>query len=336
MGEATETGSLEVDLATTVTAAAYDEAVARTRDIDLFCSSSHWIAPAHAAFHATCATRIRALDHGFLALAAGRSEGLGRYLAPLEAMWGLACPVIGEDARKVGTEAARYLLSERHTWDVLWLGGIARQSELFSTLVRELKRDVTLRVGPTTVRYRASLEGGFDGWLGRRSALFRKRIRQALRSVEFAGIRFEWLGPTLPRDADGAALFERIHAVETRSWKGQEGTGFVTGDMRAFYAAMVPRLVAAGALRVLFAKRGDEDVAVCFGGVFEGTYRGLQNSFDDRFRDLSLGNVMQGETIRRLGHEGIALYDLGSEMDYKQRFAEEAFETMTLLGVRGR
>jgi hypothetical protein len=45
---------------------------------------------------------------------------------------------------------------------------------------------------------------------------------------------------------------------------------------------------------------------------------------------------MQGETIRRLGHEGIALYDLGSEMDYKQRFAEEAFETMTLLGVRGR
>lgn len=333
MGE-TATGPSEVDLATSAEAAAFDDAVARTRDIDLFCSSSHWIAPAHAAFHPASPTRVRRLDHGYVALAAGHSPGLGRYLAPLEAMWGLACPIVGADARKVASEAARYLLSERQHWDVLWLGGIARQSELFTTLVGELKKDVTLRVGPSTIRYRASLEGGFDGWLGRRSALFRKRIRQALRDVEFAGMRFEWIGSTLPRDADGAALFERIHAVETRSWKGREGTGFVTGDMRAFYAAMVPRLVAIGALRVLFAKRGEEDVAVCFGGVFEGTYRGLQNSFDDRFRALSLGNVMQSETIRRLGHEGIGLYDLGSEMEYKQRFAEDAFETMTLLGVR--
>jgi len=249
-------------------------------------------------------------------------------------MWGLACPIIGADPRRAATEAARVLLAERSTWDVLWLGGVSRDSELFSALVRELKKDVSLRVGPTTLRFRASLEGGFDGWLGRRSALFRKRIRQALRGAVAAGLTFEWIGPELPRDADGVALFERIHAVETRSWKGLEGTGFVGGDMRAFYAAMVPRLVATQTLRVLFARRDGQDVAVCFGGVFEGTYRGLQNSFDERFRDLSLGNVMQAETIRRLSDEGVAIYDLGSEMEYKQRFAEETFETMTLLGVR--
>jgi CelD/BcsL family acetyltransferase involved in cellulose biosynthesis len=44
--------------------------------------------------------------------------------------------------------------------------------------------------------------------------------------------------------------------------------------------------------------------------------------------------VLQAETIRRLCEEGVATYDLGSGMDYKARWAEVVFETITLLVIR--
>lgn len=311
----------------------FDAAVLQTPSIDHFCSSSAWILPAHAAFHADDEVIAARLDDGFLALTRGQAAGLGPFLAPLEAMWGLACPLVGSRPVPLA-RAAGELVASRPDWRLLWLSGLLRDGPLFTSLARALSRH-ELRLGPVTQRFRASLDGGFDGWLGRRSPLFRKRLRAALRLSE-RDLTFEWVthsesaGPSV----DSADLFERIHAVETRSWKGLDGTGFVAGDMRRFYEVMVPELAASGRLRVLFARHGDEDVGVCFGGVLANTYRGLQNSFDDRFRDHSLGNVLQAETIRRLCDEGVTTYDLGSGMDYKARWAEEIFETTALLVLR--
>lgn len=314
-------------------AMAFDEAVSASADIDHFCSSTHWIVPAHAAFHATHEAFVRPLDGGFCALSRGHTHGLGRFYAPLEAMWGLACPVVGAAGEALGRQAASALLAERERWDVLWLGGVRRDGALWRGLVRGLSGACDLRLGPTTTRHQASLEGGFDGWLARRSPKFRKMLRQAIRDVRLAGIELEWFDAEAARAVGGEALFARIHAIERRSWKGMEGTGFVQGDMRAFYAQMLPRLAAAGRLRVLFGRRGGEDVAFCFGGVLDRTFRGLQNSFDDRFRALSLGNAMQAHVIDHLAREGVTLYDLGSEMEYKARFAEGGLETVTLIAV---
>lgn len=316
----------------------YDEAVARSVSVDQFCSSSAWVLPAHAAFHSGHPVVACRIDEGFVALARGYAPELGRFLAPLEAMWGLASPLVGPDERGLAQGAAEWLLTDPD-WNLLWLGGLSKDGLSFTTLVRSLGPRVQLRLGPSTVRYRASLGGGFDGWLSRRSPVFRKRLRQALRWAK-AELTFEWVDAATAFDpASAAAMFQRIHAVETRSWKGREGTGFVTGDMYGFYERMVPSLAlkqgrSGHGLRVLFARQGERDVAVCFGGVFGDTYRGLQNSFDDDFRSRSLGNVMQAESIARLCEEGVRLYDLGSEMDYKARWAESAFETVTLLVIR--
>lgn len=310
---------------------AFDAAVLKTPGIDHFCSSSAWILPAHSAFHAEDEVIAARLGDGFLALTRGQAPGLGPFLAPLEAMWGLACPLVGEHPAPL-SRAAADLVSTLPDWRLLWLSGLLRDGPLFTSLARALSR-YELRLGPITQRFRASLDGGFEGWLGRRSPLFRKRLRAALRLAE-RELSFEWLAPPSADLATSRALFERIHAVETRSWKGLGGSGFVAGDMRHFYEAMVPELAASGRLRVLFARHSGEDVGVCFGGVLAGTYRGLQNSFDDRFRDHSLGNVLQAETIRRLCDEGVATYDLGSGMDYKARWAEEIFETTALLVLR--
>ena len=82
------------------------------------------------------------------------------------------------------------------------------------------------------------------------------------------------------------------------------------------------------------ARRADEDVGFVLGGVFAGTYRGLQFSHDVELRHLSLGNVLQRQQIERLCAEGVRGYDLGSTMEYKQRWSDGPFVTRLLVVLR--
>ena len=128
-----------------------------------------------------------------------------------------------------------------------------------------------------------------------------------------------------------SALYPRILAIESRTWKSASGNGADTGSMRAFYADMLPRLAARGGLRVLLVQRDGEDLGYLHGGVVGDHFRGLQVSFDERVRDLSLGNLLQREMIARLCEEGCASYDLGTRSEYKRRWAEEGLQTITVL-----
>ena len=154
-------------------------------------------------------------------------------------------------------------------------------------------------------------------------------MRRLRRRAEEADISYEYLTSFAP---DGwEQVYARILAVEEHSWKGKEGTGIIDDPMQSFYRCMLPRLVERDALRVLFVRQGDEDIAFVFGGVLGQTYRGLQLSYHDDYRDHSPGNLAQLAIISRLCDEDIDTYDLGSELDYKSRWAEERFETMSLV-----
>jgi len=153
-------------------------------------------------------------------------------------------------------------------------------------------------------------------------------MRRASRRAAESGVTYEYLSVVSEAEADG--LYERILRVEERSWKGMEGTGILDGGMNTFYRLMLPRLARRGALRVLFARHADTDIAFVFGGLLGDTYRGLQVSFDDKYREFALGNLMQMGMIERLCDEGIKRYDLGSELEYKSRWAENVHSTTTL------
>jgi hypothetical protein len=312
---------------------AFDRRVAETEGVDRFCSSTDWVLPAHAAFHAEHVPWVYQAGDGFVALAQGLSPTVGRYLAPLEAMWGLATPFVGADQATVTAAAIVELERRADEWDTLWLSGLNRQSVSFALLVRHFGRSYRLGLGPTTKRHSASLAGGFDGFMGRRSAKFRANLRRAQRAAAAAGITFE-VGPRRGAAEAAAALHARAMAVEARSWKGLSGQGVNQGSMLPFYGHMLPRVMARGGLRCLFARRGGEDVAFLFGAVTGATFRGLQVSFDDRYRALSLGNVMQAAMIERLCEEGLGWYDLGSDLPYKARWSEEGLVTGTLAVVK--
>ncbi len=309
-------------------AAAHHDAVAKTKEIDKFCSSLDWILPAHEAFIPDHPLHLRATDDGFACFARGFNPRIGRYLQPLEASWCLASPFAGANVSALveafGEECSTRLID----WDLLYFSGIPSDSELFRAIVREFGIRHRIGLGHRTGRYVASLRGGREGWLARRSAKFRANLRRSARLAEGEGVTYEWVDAV--GEADAPALYERILRVEERSWKGRSGTGILDGGMNNFYRLMLPRLARRNALRVVFARRDDEDVAFVFGGLFDRSYRGLQLSFDSEYSRLSLGNLVQMEMIQGLCDEGIEQYDLGSELDYKARWAEGRLETVTL------
>jgi Acetyltransferase (GNAT) domain len=298
-----------------------DAAALASSDIDSFCSSSMWVIPAARGLMPIEEPFIRRSEAGFVVLGRRGQDGLPT-LQPLEAMWGLACPVVGPDPDALAVEIAEALDGERA---LILFCGLGRRSSRFEALTRVLGKKWGMRLGPTTRRWVAELDGGVDGFLSRRSRNFREAALKARRRAREAGLELvRWDGVGDP--------FARILAADRKTWKARAETGLAAEPMRDFYADMVPRLRRRDALRLGFARLGGEDVGYCLGAVFGGTYRGLQFGFAAGLERFSIGNLLQLAEIEALTSEGAASrYDLGSDADYKARWADSAQESVTLL-----
>ncbi len=308
----------------------FDREIAVTPAIDRFCSSSAWILAAAAALMPARAPFSFRGEHGYLAAARGVHPAGFPYIEPIELAWGLASPLVGRDPQALAEEVVP-VLAARRDWQLAILAGMTADGPQRIALERALPGHWERRRGQPTTRHVASLDGGIDGFLSRRSRDLRKSLRRSLRAAVDQHVTFESVrvGP------DGApALYERIQIVEATSWKAREGVGISTGSMRAFYGHMLPRLCQLGQQRTLFARRDDRDIGYILGAVAGDEYRGLQFSYDDDHADLGLGGLLQYHQILELCVEGIARYDLGTEMDYKRRWAEDVMETEMLVLVR--
>src|SRR5262249_11668176 len=180
--------------------------------------------------------------------------------------------------------------------------------------------------GLATDRIVASLEGGLDGFLGRRSAKFRAEARRARRAADASGIVYERSSSF----ADGAlgCAEGRLLAIDRKPWQSAEGSGIDAGPMREFYRRMLPRLAQKGSLRLVFVTRDGADLAFCFGGVSGGVYRGLQASFDHEHAKDSPGVLAHLEMIHLLADEDVLGYDPRRDSEYRRRWGAPGLRTV--------
>jgi CelD/BcsL family acetyltransferase involved in cellulose biosynthesis len=308
----------------------FDREVSVTPAIDRFCSASAWILAASAALMPPRVAYSFRGKHGYFAAMRGVHPAGFPYIEPVELAWGLASPLIGADADALVAEVVP-LLAARRDWQLVILSGITVNGPQRRALDATLPARWERRRGQPTVRHVASLEGGVDGFLSRRSRELRKSIRKTLRAATEAGMTFESVRAT---QEQAGALYDRIQAVEALSWKSREQVGISAGPMRAFYGAMLPRLCAVGQQRTIFARINNRDVGYILGAVMGEEYRGLQFSYDADLSQYGIGGLLQYQQVVELCGEGVARYDLGTEMDYKRRWAEEIMETEMLVLVR--
>lgn len=304
---------------------AFDDLVLRSPLVDRYCSSTLWILPAHRAFDPDDEPLILRSARGYAPLVRELNTS-GRLIRTLEHMWCLPSPLVGTDLAALAHETLDALAA--HDWDYLVLSGLEHNGPAFHGLAGgALARGWGAGLGHDSGRMVASLAGGVEGFLERRSGKMRRNLRRERRRaahLDFVDVD----------DGDPDALYARVQAVERRCWKGRAGRGIQSGSMYRFYEDTFPRLLRRGALRLSFARDRDRDVGYVFGGVLGDTYRGLQLSFDVDYQHLGVGNLLQLHTVERLCAEGVAVYDLGMEMAYKSRWADGLVQTATVVVQR--
>ena len=309
----------------------YDAAVAMTPAIARFCTCSDWVLPAHQHLCGERQMHVRRQGDAWLALAEGPLMQFVGAMQPLDALWCFSCPLVGPDTRACIDLLEDFLVDERPDTRMVLLGGIPWDSDLHLYLRRGYGGRWQVHALPGTDCLQASLEGGAEGFLSRRSAKFRAGLRRSLRGAQTAGVSFEYVSASV--DAD--ALFTRIVAAEQHSWKWQAGESiFQAENTRAFYRDLIRRSVAAGRLRVVFARLDGEDIGFAFGAALGGVFRGLQMSYHRDHAALAPGNLCQWELIKLCEREGLHTYDLGMDIDYKARWGEHRLKLITLLMLK--
>ncbi len=295
-----------------------------------FCSSSLWLTAASTGLHDDSRQvqyRVR-LQEGIGYALAERNH---RMLVPLESAWLFAAPVIGA----VETALSDYLTTELASISQqpmgLLLTGYRQESSVWKEIERLEARAIRAERFPATDSLFINLSEGVDGWLAGRSKRFRKRARQMMdRTLDFE------VEEITPSPGAGDALFERIFALQKRTYKWREGSDiFVGEEYRRFYRILTGLLMDSGQLKATFLRRNGEDAAYILGAVWNRCYRGLQMSYAEPFREDGLGNWLQIRTIQDCVERGVTHYDLGMPSEYKARWADEILVNEGCLLVLG-
>lgn len=183
----------------------------------------------------------------------------------------------------------------------------------------------------STVQCSASLAGGLDGWLGRRSANHRAKLKKAARKAKALGVTYERRRPE--SRAEALEIYSRMLAVEAASWKGHERCGITESPSLEFYETLITAMAETASTYIIFCRHEDRDIGFIFGGSGAGIYRGQQFSYDRAYGDYSIGNLMQLEKIKWLCELGFRRYDMGPitgpRMNYKEHWTEERREIET-------
>ncbi len=300
----------------------YNAAVAACAGIDPYCSRTDWILPFHASFTPLAPLHIWQENENFLVLA--QSQSGQQLFSPADSLWGFATALVGEESPRMLGSVCRSVLRQGH----LILYGLPNDRAFLDAVACQSAATHRTLLLKQVTRCVASLQGGLDGFLARRTRKFQVNASRALKRAEQAGLQFTYI-EKLPLE-NLTAFYNDILAIERSSWKGLNDEGADKPPMREFYRHMFERIGPSGRLRAIVAKLDGQPIGYIHGAVVQDRFRGLQFSFDNRYRALSLGNVLQLKMLEWLSREQVTAYDLGMAVPYKKNWAELEQPTQTL------
>jgi len=302
----------------------YNAAVAAFEGIDPYCSRTDWILPFHASFTPLAPLHIWRENDSFVVLAQGPPAEEKQLFSSVDSMWGFATALVGGHSPRMLGSICRDSLQSGH----LILYGLPNDSIFLDAVASRTASTHRAFLLNSVSRCEASLQGGMEGFFSRRSSKFRVNMRRAVKLVADAGVLFRCID-RVPADTV-TGFYAELLAIESRSWKGQSGEGADQPPMKDFYRHMFERIGPAGLLRVIVAELDGQPIGYLHGACVQGRFRGLQFSFDDRYRALSLGNVLQLKMLEWLCREHAGIYDLGMPVPYKKKWAELEHQTQTV------
>lgn len=251
--------------------------------------------------------------------------------APMEESWLFGQPLLGHDSIALFRECLPVLLNkDKRSLTAFCISGVVERSLFAARLLHTFGEEYAFFSHSFFIQASASLENGLDGWLSHRSANHRAKLRKASRKAQASGIDFIRVQPD---QKTAPAIYERMLAIEERSWKGISHNGMSDSPSREFYGAMIRRLAGENGALVMFATQDGKDLGFIFGGLLDRYYRGQQFSYIKDASSYSIGNLLQFEQVKWLCELGIERYDMGTcsgpRMGYKSHWTEQFCEAQT-------
>ncbi len=305
--------------------ARWTDAAARSGRPDPFSCTPAWQLAFHDAFAPARRLFIHVEGENVLAFAELALLSGQIILVPVESHWISASPLLGPEADELFAEALPFIVRECEGLPPCFLiSGMEKDCELLRRLLLRFSPQFRFLKQPVSLQRSASLLGGMDGYLARRSGNFRSKMKKARRKAAGQGITFERVIPSGTNEAD--TVYARMVSVEERSWKGKGRCGMTEPPSLQFYHAMMRRLALYRGGRVMFAVHEGKDIGFIFGGLAGSCYRGQQFSYDADWKAFSIGDLLQLNQLSWLCEEGVTRYDMGMSdhpaMAYKTHWAE--------------
>ncbi|HVX62216.1 MAG TPA: GNAT family N-acetyltransferase [Pirellulales bacterium] len=183
---------------------------------------------------------------------------------------------------------------------LMWLDAVRFTAPRWQALLRAVERAGL----PASVRQQAvigqvEIDHDWDEYQARWTKGHRRKMKVALRKADAAGgVRLSSYDRFSPGEVGSfvRAGFE----IEHRSWKGGQRSSVLSQPgMLEYYVEQGQRLASAGCLRLSFLEHHGQQIAFEYGLTGKGTYYSYKVGYDERFADLTPGQLLRFELLQR-------------------------------------
>jgi CelD/BcsL family acetyltransferase involved in cellulose biosynthesis len=216
-------------------------------------------------------------------------------------------------------------------WDIAILENIPSDSYLyrFCANMRDSQKYSTLLRGIMSSPF-LKIEGTWEDFFNSRPRNLKRSLRSKEKKLSSAGKM------TIEHFTDAASAVSGMPiliALGEKSWKARRGRAIGSQpESREFYSLLAETFGKQNQVSVWLMRVNDESVAFEFHLVQDTQVQALRAEFDEKYRHLGVGSVLDKEIVRRLFETGFGEYDMGGDADfYKLRWTDKVRDHSELL-----
>jgi hypothetical protein len=245
---------------------AWNAAALSTRQVDPFCCLTYWQLSFHEAFNPHRRLLIKESSGNVIAFAEKVFSEDSVFITPIEPHWLFGTPLLGPDSVDLLSDTIgdiEYFYGSN--FPTIVISGIAPNGVLYQKLQKQFSSKFEFSHHSSGLQCAASLAGGLDGFLSRRSSNLRRNLKKKTKLAANSGISFERFSPSTELEAE--RIYSRMISVELASWKGTGRCGMAEPPARQYYEIMLKRLALSKNARIILAQHDGNDIGFIFGGM---------------------------------------------------------------------
>jgi len=205
--------------------------------------------------------------------------------------------IIASEKRERAIHALlKYLASQKNRWDVIILEKFRDNPNRKFLLTTLDLYNMNYGIQPSLRTPIIRLDKSWDLFWSQRSAKFRKSIRNKLnrsRRAHFISVE------KIERPQKLLEALPSIYKISTLSWKGKISQAITDSPVElAFYESFTPLGAPKGWINIWLLKNGCEPIAYEYHLVYNKTVYPLRADFDERYRHLSPGSILDYNIIK--------------------------------------